>query len=787
MTSITSPKKILGAAGFVALSLVAFRAPSQTPSEAAETQATVTRYCVGCHSQQLKTAGLVLDPAAATHPGDDAETWEKVLRRLRAGTMPPPGSPRPDAAIYSRTSSYLARELEAAATAHPNPGTLPVGHRLSRTEYQNAIRDLLDLPTLPKELDYTTLLPTDNVSSGFDNLADTLFMSPGSTERYVAAARKIARVAVGDTSMEALVDIHQTPLRQPQDRRSEGLPFGTRGGTAIQGYFPLSGEYEFRVQTAGAQRDEHRVEIAIDGETKQVQRVASNARSEEFDVEVGDSWRFRFPVTAGPHSVGVAFLERSEALPEGPLRPPARSRGLLPSVVGVTITGPFNATGPGDTASRRRIFVCRPASAAEESGCADRIISTMMRRAYRRNVSAADLAPVRRFYEAGRTEGSFEVGIQRALERILVSPQFLFRIEDQPANAAPGTVYPISDFALASRLSFFLWSSIPDDALLDAAANGSLRRPEVLSQQVNRMLADPRSESLINNFAAQWLFLRDVETKDPDLYLFREFDEGLRASFVRETELFLNSILRQNRSVLDVITANYTFLNERLAKHYGIPNITGSHFRRVELPANSPRAGLLGHGSIQLITSYPIRTSAVLRGKYVLENLLASPPPPPPPNVPSLNTERSGQALSMKEAMQLHRANPACASCHAKMDPIGFAMETFDAIGRYRTEENGKPIDNSSTLPDGTPITGIDGVRELILKNPDLFVEAMASKLLMYGLGRNVQYYDEPAIRLIGRNTVKASNTFASLVLGVASSVPFQNRMVPVRGQETRQ
>jgi mono/diheme cytochrome c family protein len=786
MSSITS-LKIWGTAALTALSFVASRAPSQTPSGGAELQATVDRYCAGCHNARLKIADLVLDPSAATHPGDDAEKWEKVLRRLRAGTMPPPGSPRPEGAIYSRTSAYLAHELETVAAARPNPGKLPNVHRLSRTEYQNAIRDLLDLTALPKELDYATLLPTDNVSSGFDNLADTLFMSPGTTERYVAAARKIAKVAVGDRSMDALVSIHPTPLRQPQDNRIEKLPFGTRGGTAIESYFPLTGEYEFRVQTTGAGREAHLLEISIDGESKQTQRIASNVRSEEVQADVGDVWKFRFPVAAGPRAVGVTFLERSEALPEGPLRPPARSRGLLPNLVGVTITGPFNPTGPGDTPTRRRIFVCSPTSVTEESACADRILTTMVRRAYRRNVTAADLGPVRRFYETGRAERDFELGIQRALERILVSPQFLFRIEEQPANAAPGTVYPINGFELASRLSFFLWSSIPDDALLDAAANGTLRRPEVLAQHVNRMLADPRSESLINNFAAQWLFLRDVETKDPDLYLFREFDEGLRASFVRETELFLDSILRQNRSVLDLITANYTFLNERLAKHYGIPNVTGSHFRQVSLPADSPRAGLLGQGSIQLLTSYPIRTSPVLRGKYVLENLLASPPPPPPANIPALKTENSGQALSMKEAMQLHRANPTCASCHAKMDPIGFALETFDATGRYRTEENGRPIDNASNLPDGTLVKGIDGVRQLILKSPDMFVEAMTNKLLMYGLGRNVQYYDEPAIRAIARDAARANNTFAAQVLGVASSLPFQNRLVPTRTPEKRE
>ncbi|MEP6962615.1 MAG: DUF1592 domain-containing protein, partial [Acidobacteriota bacterium] len=669
----------------------------------------------------------------------------------------------------------------------PNPGTLPIVHRLSRTEYHNAIRDLLDLAALPKELDYSTLLPTDNVSSGFDNLADTLFMSPGTTERYVAAARKIASVAVGDPSMGTLVNIHQTPLRQPQDGRNENLPFGTRGGASIQSYFPLTGEYEFRVQTTGAGRDEHLLELSIDGESKQTQRIASNVRSEEVQADVGDVWKFRFPVSAGARTVAAAFLERSEALPEGPLRPPARSRGLLPSVVGVTITGPFNPTGSGDTSTRRRIFLCTPTSAADEARCADRVLTVLVRRAYRKNVTEADLSPVRKFYEIGRAERNFEYGIQRALERILVSPQFLFRIEEQPAAASAGKVYPISDFELASRLSFFIWSSIPDDALLDAAANGSLRRPDVLARQVTRMLADPRSESLINNFAAQWLFLRDVETKDPDLYLFREFDEGLRANFVRETELFLDSILRQNRNVLDLITVNYTFLNERLAKHYGVPNVTGSHFRRVEVAPDSPRAGLLGQGSIQLLTSYPTRTSAVLRGKYVLENLLASAPPPPPANIPALKTENSGKALSMKEAMQLHRANPTCASCHAKMDPIGFALESFDAIGRFRTEENGQPIDNSSNLPDGTTVSGIEGVRKLILKSPDMFVEAMTSKLLMYALGRNVQYYDDPTIRAIARDAAKANNSFASLVLGVTSSLPFQNRMVPVSVPEKRQ
>ena len=761
------------------------------PDARAETQSAIATYCTTCHSERLKTAGLVLDPMGVARPGDQSETWEKVLRQLRAGTMPPPGAARPPQAFYARATGYLARELEASAATRPNPGSLPLAHRLTRTEYANVIRDLLALPDLPKEFDYATLLPADNASSGFDNLADTLFVSPAAMERYLAAALKISRVAVGDPDMGALVNTHITPVRQPQEDRNEALPFGTRGGLQIDGYFPLDAEYEFKVETAGAGADVHQLEISIDGERKAITNVSRRP-----GVPAGDDapnrGAFRFAVPAGPRSVGVAFVERSEALSEAPLRPPGRNRGALPSVVSVTVTGPFNATGPGDTPSRRRLFVCRPSTRdarsgqgpdAEESACADRILTTLLRRAYRRNVTADDLRRVRQFYEQGRAERDFDRGIQRALERVLVSPQFLFRIEQEPAGAVPGSVHRVGDFELASRLSFFLWSSIPDEELLDAAAAGTLRQPEVLRRQVTRMLADPRSRSLVTNFAAQWLFLRDVETKEPDVYLFRDFDEGVRAAFVRETELFLDSILRENRSVLELLTADYTFLNEPLAKHYGIPQITGSHFRRVTLPKGSPRRGLLGHGSILSITSYSTRTSAVLRGKYVLENLLASPPPPPPADVPSLNTERSGTPLSMKEAMQMHRASPACAGCHAKMDPIGFALENFDALGRWRAEENGRPLEVTSALPDGTTVDGIEGVRQLVLRDPALFVEAITGKLLMYALTRNIQHYDQPTIRVIARESARQNYTFASLVLGVVNSVPFQSRMAQAAPQ----
>jgi hypothetical protein len=753
--------------------------PTQNAADVrAEAQATIEKYCTTCHNERLKTAGLVLDPAGVAHAGDRSETWEKVLRQLRAGTMPPPGAARPPQTFYSRATAYLAHELEASAAAHPNPGLLPLAHRLTRTEYANVIRDLLALPDLPKELDYTTLLPADNASSGFDNLADTLFVSPATMERYLAAAQKISRVAVGDPAMAPLVNIHITPVREPQEGRNEELPFGTRGGLKIDGYFPLDGEYEFKVETAIASADVHQLEVSLDGERKAIRTLSRRGVVPAADdAAPPESGAFRFAVAAGPHSVGVAFIEHSEALSEAPLRPPGRNRGALPSVVSVTISGPFNATGPGDTPSRRRLFVCRPASAREEPACADRILTTLLRRAYRRNVTADDLRRVRAFYEAGRAERNFDLGIQRALERVLVSPQFLFRIEQEPAGVAPESVYAVSDVELASRLSFFLWSSIPDDELLDAAAAGTLHQPDVLRRQVNRMMADPRSRSLVTNFAAQWLFLRDVETKEPDVYVFREFDEGVRAAFVRETDMFLDSILRENRSVLDLLTADYTFLNEPLARHYGIPNVTGSHFRRVTLPAASPRRGLLGQGSILSLTAYSTRTSAVLRGKYVLENLLASPPPPPPPNVPSLNTERSGQPLSMKEAMQLHRASPACASCHAKMDPIGFALENFDALGRWRAEENGRPIEVSTALPDGTKVDGVEGVRQLVLRDKGLFVEAMTGKLLMYALGRNIQYFDQPTIRIVARDSARENYTFASLVFGVVNSVPFHSRM----------
>jgi mono/diheme cytochrome c family protein len=785
-----SSAKWLAAGTISGAFLLSSIARTQTPAPSAAPAAVVRQYCVGCHSAALKTGGIVLDPATLSQVSSNAETWERAIRQLRARSMPPVPLPRPDAATYDRVASYLETELDRAAAAKPDPGDLPNLHRLTRTEYGNAIRDLLALDNLPREMDYTLLLPADNASSGFDNIADLLYVSPATMERYLDASTKISRLAVGDPAMPVMVNIHRLPLEGPQDVQALDLPFGTRGGTAIRSYFPLDGEYEFQVELAGAARDPHQLEVTVDGERKELVTLGGAGGAGGRSGRGGAGGRggrggasptdFRIAVKAGPRTIGVTFVQKTEALDEATLRPRQRSRGTQPSVAAVTIRGPFNATGPGDTPSRQRIFTCRPANPAAEPACAKQILSTLARRAYRRPVADSDVATLLAFYDNGRKERDFDLGIQRAIERLLVSPQFLYRIERDPAGAAPGTVHPVSDLELASRLSFFLWSSIPDDELLNVAAAGRLKQPDVLEQQVRRMLADSRSESMVNNFAAQWLYLRDVDVKAPDLFVFREFDEGLRESFKRETELFLDSILRENRSVLELLTANYTFVNERLARQYGIPNIRGSEFQRVTFPKDSPRGGLLGQGGILLLTSYSTRTSPVLRGKYVLENLLASPPPPPPPNVPSLKTEgaKSGEQLSLRQAMVRHRADPACANCHARMDPIGFALENFDAVGQWRDHDGSNAIDVSSKLPDGTVVDGVAGVKQLVLKDPQRFVGAMTEKLLMYGIGRNVQYFDAPAVRKIVRDAAAGDYKFESLVLGVARSAPFQMRTV---------
>jgi mono/diheme cytochrome c family protein len=829
----------LGLVVAVATARPVAQAPAALPNAAAATSsaAVLKQYCVTCHNERLKSGGLVIDPADVSSVGTSADRWEKVVRKLRTQSMPPPGAPRPDAASYDRVAAFLETELDRAEAARPHLGKLPLTHRLSRTEYRNAIRDLLALESLPREVSIDYLLPPDNISSGFDNIADLLFISPSSMERYLDAARKISRLAIGDPAMPVMVNIHRLDPEHPQDERVDDLPFGTRGGIAVRSEFPVDGTYIVKVDVGAAQG--HELEILVDGARVARRSLGGGRGAPAVDAPPGQpdpsdpdptppsvagpalpgrgagpvdaaggagsaragggaaAGRGRgavpppleFPLTlkAGPKLIGVTFVQRTEARDESTLRPRMRSRGTQPAISSVTISGPYNVTGRGDSPSRRRIFVCKPSSVAEELPCARRILSTLVRRAYRRPVNDTDLRDLLPFYERGRKEGvpagasaqagSFDLGIQRALERLLVSSQFLFRIEREPSDVAPGAAYRVSDLELASRLSFFIWSSIPDDELLDAAVAGRLKDSKVLEQQVRRMLADSRSESLVTNFAAQWLYLRDIAAKQPDEILFADFDETLRTAMQRETELFISSVFHENRSVLDLLRADYTFLNERLARHYGVSNIKGSYFRRVTFPEGSVRGGLLGQGSVLTITSYSTRTSPVLRGKWVLENLLSAAPPPPPADVPSLKTETApGKPLTLREAMTQHRAAPSCAGCHARMDPIGFAMENFDAIGRWRERDGQQPIDATGVFPEGTKFDGIPGLKKELLRQPEQFVSTVAERLLMYALGRNLQYYDAATVRAVMREGESANYTLASLVLGIVKSRPFQMR-----------
>jgi mono/diheme cytochrome c family protein len=790
----------------VALAVISGRlqaAPSPQASAAApaavpSAQALLDRYCVSCHNDRLQTAGIALSAGIET-PGSDAERWEKVVRKLRAGVMPPPGLPRPDAATYASFIYSLERALDRAAAAHPNPGRKAPFHRLNRAEYQNAIRDLLAV-----DVDVSSLLPGDDASYGFDNIAGVLRISPTLMERYLGAAHKISRLAVGVAPSIPTVDTVQLREDLPQDEQVDGLPPGTRGGTLIRYTFPVDGEYviQARLSRRGASGGEeidiptfdetHHLEVSIDGEriglfsleglglppAGRGSRAPSGSRS-----RLDANWHVRVPIRAGPRQVAVTFLRKSAASPETArlpfLRPYAGAGGdtrVQPYLSTLTISGPYSPTGPGQTPSRERIFTCKPARAADEPACARSILNTLARRAYRRPATDDDVARLLTFYEAGRAEG-FDAGIQRAIERLLVSPQFLFRIERDPAGAAPNTSYRIDDFALASRLSFFLWSSVPDDELLELATAKRLRQPQVLEAQVRRMLADARSRALVQNFAGQWLYLRNLDGLQPDVDVFPDFDDSLRQALRQETELLVASILREDRSVLDLLNADYTFVNERLARHYGIPNVKGSHFRRVAI-GDDNRRGLLGQGSILAVTAYPHRTSPVLRGKWVLENLLGTPPPPPPSNVPSLEESApSTRVPSMRERMAQHRANPSCASCHQLMDPPGLALENFDAVGRWReVDHTFASIDNSGVLPDGTRFAGAAGLRRVLLNRSDLFVSTFIEKLMTYALGRGVEYYDMPTVRAIGRDAARHDNTFSSIIMGIVASPAFQMR-----------
>ena len=792
------------------------------PAAASPQRALLDRYCVTCHNErvvagagagmmaeQLRLVGLALDSADVDDVAAAPELWEKVVRKLRVGAMPPQPRPRPDRETYDGFRRWLEDELDRVAEARPNPGRTQAFHRLNQAEYRNVIRDLLDL-----EIDVDALIPADAPDrNGFDNIATSLSLSPALFERYVSAAKKIGRLAIGEAPAGgAEITTYDVPLNLIQsDRRSEDLPFGSRGGAAIRHHFPVDGEYRIRVRLqtnyVGYVRgidDAHEIEFRLDG--RRLERFtfggaapgtpapisfAGNIRGtddwEHYTLHADDPLEVTATVSAGPHTVGISF-PRETWEEEGVLQPRQTGFALAinempdgnPALGSVRITGPLRVAGPGDTPSRRRIFTCRPdpaAPASEAEACAREILGALARRAYRRPVDEGDVATLLEFYEWGRAEGGFEKGIQFALERLLADPDFLYRVERDPVDAPRGAAYPISDVELASRLSFFLWSSIPDDELLAAAENGTLSDPPVLDAQVRRMLADPRSQAMVDNFAGQWLYLRNMGGVYPDPNVFPEFDENLREAFTRETELFIGNQLRADASVLELLAADYTWVNQRLAEHYGIPNVYGSRFRRVALDG-ARRGGLLGHGSVMTVTSYPNRTSPVLRGKWVLENLLGAPPPEPPPDIPALEERNEdGEPVSMREAMVQHRENPACSVCHAPMDPIGFALQNYDAIGGWRdVNEGGTPVDATGVLPDGSRFEGRAGLSGLLLARPDDFVGTVTEKLLTYALGRGMEHYDAPTVRKIVRRAAGEDYRWSSIILGIVNSAPFQMR-----------
>jgi hypothetical protein len=789
---------------------------------AAEHRATIAQFCFDCHSELERSGDLSLESLDPAEAGADAEVWERVVRKLKAGMMPPhDGGPRPAAEQTLPLVAWLESELDRAQADFPNPGRTVPFHRLNRSEYRNAIRDLLAV-----DVDVAGLLPADDASYGFDNIGGVLKLSPTLLERYLNAADKVSGLAVGAALPFTNVDSFRVPDDRSQERRLPGLPFGTRGGIAIDYTFPQDGEY---VISAALARDLNEgmpiylepqvLEVSIDRERVALFTLEAATPLPLNDADMADfasnflpmgrlapeqqrarnqadqSWAARVPVKAGRRAVTVTFLDKTGALvtavrqpflrpfPRGLNIPEGRTGSYLRTV---EISGPYDAAGPGETASRARIFVCRPElerpnPTPEAEHCAKTILAALARRAYRRPVADADVEPLSAFYRTGHEDaGSFDGGVQLALKALLVSPEFLFRVEQDPAAAVPGSAYRISDVELASRLSFFLWSSIPDEDLLRAAELGALREPAELERQVRRMIADPRADAFVSNFAGQWLYLRNLDAVVPVQSIFPNFDDTLREGLRKETELFFASIVREDRSVLELLNADFTYLNERVARHYGIPNVKGSHFRRVQLASDSPRRGLLGHGSVLAVTSHPDRTSPVVRGHWILDNLLGAEPPAPPANVPPLEatsvTDGRGKLLSLRERLAAHRENPTCASCHALMDPLGFALEGFDAVGRWRTiDELGEPIDASGVLPDGSEFAGVDEFRSALLSS-ELFRLALAEKLLVYALGRGIEHYDMPAVRAIVHDAAAKEQRFSQFVLGVVNSTPFQMR-----------
>jgi mono/diheme cytochrome c family protein len=756
---------------------------------------TVRQYCAGCHNERAGSAatatGVVLDRADVTRAAENAEMWEKVVRRLRTGSMPPPGMPRPDAAAYRSLIDHLEGTLDRAAAARPNPGR-PAVHRLNRSEYAHAIRDLLAL-----DVDTAAMLPPDDSADGFDNNAALLGVSPALLERYLSAAARISELAVASPAIVPGSETYRIRGDASQSEQNDALSPGTRGGLLATHTFPLDGEYLIRVRllqtNLGSIRGleyEHQLEVTLDGERILLAPVGGPddyVRSSVNATDVTNSLETRLQVRvkahAGQRAVGAAFLRRPPVYGGSRLQPFLRTTLIatdhlgLPHVESMTVTGPFNAAPAGDTSSRQRVFSCKPVRTTEEGACAAKIVRALARRAYRRDVTDADLAGPMAFYEQGRKEGGFERGIELALRAVLVSPKFVFRVERDPPGLAAGATYRISNAELASRLSFFLWSSIPDEELLDVAARGRLRQPAVLERQVRRMLADPRADALVENFAGQWLHVRNVRSSTPDKNLFPDFDDNLRQAFERELELFVGSIIREDRSALDLLTADHTFVNERLARHYGIDYVYGPRFRRVTLQ-DEARKGLLGKGGILLVTSHADRTSPVVRGKWILENLIGTPPPPPPAEVPAFPEDDPRAPQTVRARMERHRASPACAGCHKVMDPLGLALENFDAVGKWRTADAGVTIDASGELGNGTRVDGVVALRNALLGQPEVLVGTMTEKLLTYALGRSLEHYDMPAVRGIVRSAALQNYRFSALVLAIAQSTPFQMRSV---------
>jgi hypothetical protein len=784
--------------------------PAVAPALAASQQALLDQYCVTCHNNRLKTANLSLEGADLAAIGAHAELWERVVRKLRAGVMPPPDIRRPPLEEYEGLRDFLEAELDRHAAGRPNPGTV-VLHRLNRTEYANAIRDLLDL-----EVDVAALLPPDDSARGFDNIAGSLTISPTLLESYTSAAARVARMAVGywKTPTEAT---YLTPGDASQNRHIEGLPLGTRGGLKVRHDFPAAGEYRFEIQNFGIGSfvPGEQLEILVDGERAHLFKYQGVGMNVGMTAEADGTLTVTVPVKAGSRVVGATFLQTNFRPSLDMIRQYDRKSlenntipqiEYYPAIGYLRISGPFNAQRPEDSKSRRRIFACQPEGvaqdaapgaaaasaasrrgapdvAANELGCANQILTTLARRAYRRPVSAADVTTLMAFYQEGRKAGTFEDGIELALRRLLASPQFLVRAEREPLSVPAGQPYRISDLELASRLSFFLWSSIPDDELITVASQGRLSSPRVLEQQVRRMLADAKASALVTNFAQQLLYLRNLKATSPDGVIYPDWDDELRQAFQREAELFFASIMREDRDVLDLLTADHTFVNERLARHYGIPNVYGSQFRRVTLPPELDyRRGILGKGSFLSITwTQNFRTSPVKRGAWVLENILGTPPPEPPPNVPPLeDTKEEGKVLTLREQMTLHRRAPTCAGCHKIMDPIGFALDNLDADGKWRAKQGGEggvPIDAAVDLFDGQKVTGPVGLRTALLRYSPQFLRMFTEKMMTYAVGRGMDYTDMPTIRAIARDVEKDHNRFSAVVMAVVKSAQFQMRV----------